>query len=163
MELTKTTDQFDADRTEHTVSDACATRALCGWSPAPSPADTALKRTVDRVLTGNAPAIVMLVLVVGLLNLAPHLPTRGELATVGLAGLAGGAWCSLNFWRCRHAHCVVTGVGWLALGAFTFAEASLGHSVIGGYEQPVFLGVLALALVFECAWYLAHHSYAIRR
>jgi hypothetical protein len=49
-------------------------------------------------------------------------------------------------------------VGWLALSAFAFIETGLGHSVIGGYEQPVFLGVLALALVFECGWYLAYHS-----
>jgi hypothetical protein len=163
MEMTKTTDRIDTYRAEHNVSDTCGTRALCGWSPAPSAADTALKERVDRVLAGNAPAIVMLVVVVGFLNLAPHLPTRGQLATVGLAGLVGGAWCGLNFWRCRHAHCVVTGVGWLALGAFAFAEAGFGHSVIGGYEQPVFLGVLALALVFEGAWYLAYHSHAIRR
>ncbi|MEA2504692.1 MAG: hypothetical protein QOG36_1735, partial [Actinomycetota bacterium] len=26
----------------------------------------------------------------------------------GLAGLAAGTWCGLNFWRCRQAHCLVT-------------------------------------------------------
>ncbi|MGH9298455.1 MAG: hypothetical protein ACRDZT_00895 [Acidimicrobiales bacterium] len=136
-------------------------RALCGWSPQPLPADTALKRRVDRVLVGNLPAIVMVAAVVAFLNIAPHLPIRAGLAVDGIAALFGGGWCSLNFWRCRHAHCLVTGFGWLALGVFVFVEAGIGHSIIGGYEQPVFLGVLAIALIFECGWYHARHTNAV--
>jgi hypothetical protein len=96
--------------------------------------------------------------VVGLLNLAPHLPERGNLAVDGLAALAGAAWCGLNFWRCRHAHCVVTSTGWAALSVLAFTEAALGRSLIGGYEQPVFLAVLAVAVAFEVAWRLARGS-----
>ncbi len=103
----------------------------------------------------------MVAIVVGLLNLGPHLPTRAGLAVDGLAALVGGVWCSLNFWRCQHAHCLVTGIGWLALDVFAFAESSLGYSIIRGYEQPVFLGILAAALVFECGWYLFHHTNAV--
>ncbi|MGH7775570.1 MAG: hypothetical protein ACREPI_00115 [Candidatus Dormibacterales bacterium] len=136
-------------------------RALCGWSPEPLPADTALKRRVDRVLVGNLPAIVMVATVVALLNLVPHIPLRAGLAIDGLAALIGGGWCSLNFWRCRHAHCLVTGVGWLALSLFVFVEAGIGHSSMGGDEQPLFLAVLAAALIFEFAWYLARHTQAI--
>jgi hypothetical protein len=136
-------------------------RALCGWSPPPLPADTTLKRRVDRILVGNAPTLVRLAVVIGLLNLAPRLPARPDLATVGVAALAAGVWCSLNFWRCHHAHCVVTGIGWLALSAFAFIESGLGHSIIGGDERPVFLGVLAAGLIFECCWSAAHHTNTI--
>ncbi|MGH9046800.1 MAG: hypothetical protein ACRDVW_05735, partial [Acidimicrobiales bacterium] len=76
---------------------------------------------------------------------------------------AGGGWCSLNFWRCRHAHCLVSGPGWLAFGLFAFVEAGLGHSLIGRHEQPVFLGLLGLALVFEGAWFLVRRTNAVVR
>jgi len=91
-------------------------RALFGWSPPDLPADTALKRRADRLLprTGWA-AVLYCAAVIGLLNLAPHLPERGNLAVDGLAALAAAAWCGLNFWRCRHAHCIVTSAGWAAL------------------------------------------------
>lgn len=130
----------------------CA-NALWGWSPPDQPADTPLKRRFDRMLprTGLA-AVACFAAVLGLLSLAPHLPLRAGLAADGLAALAGGAWCGLNFWRCRHAHCAVTGAGWLALSLLAFTEADIGHSVIAGDEQPVFLAVLAAALIFEAAW-----------
>jgi hypothetical protein len=99
--------------------------------------------------------------VVALLNLAPHLPERGNLAVDGLAALAAAAWCGLNLWRCRHAHCVVTSIGWAALSILAFTGAGLGRSLIGGYEQPVFLAVLAAAIVFEVAWRRARGSSAI--
>ena len=128
-------------------------KALWGWSPPDLPADTALKRRADRLLPrSGGPAVVFYAAVVGLLLLAPHLPMRAELATDGLAALAAGAWCGLNFWRCRHAHCIVTSAGFLALSVLAFTEAALGHSLIAGYEQPVFLAVLAAGLVFEAAW-----------
>jgi hypothetical protein len=78
----------------------------------------------------------------------------------GLAFLAGGSWCALNFWRCRHAHCLVTAGGWLGLRALAFAEARVGHSVIAGDEQPVFLAILAAGLLFELAWSRTHGTNA---
>lgn len=143
------------------ASPSCGARALCGWSPQPLPADTVLKRRVDRLLVGNAPAVVIVATVVALLNVAPHLPIRAELAVDGVAALIGGGWCSFNFWRCRHAHCLVTGVGWLALSVFVFVEAGLGHSSIGGNEQLVFLAVLGAALAFEGGWFLRRHTNAV--
>lgn len=140
---------------------SCGGRALCGWSPPSLPADSDMKRRVDRIRLGNTAAIGVVVVVVGLLNLAAHLPVRPALVVDGLAGLAAGGWCSLNYWRCRHAHCFITGPGWLAFGVFALVEAGLGHSLIGGYEQPVFLGVLGPAVLFETGWYLARHTNAI--
>jgi hypothetical protein len=127
--------------------------ALWGWSPPDRPADTPLKRRTDRLLPrSGVPAVACFAAVTGLLLLAPRLPTAAALAADGLAALAAGAWCGLNFWRCRHAHCAVTATGWLALSALAFTEAALGHSLIGGNEQPVFLAVLAAGLVVEGAW-----------
>ena len=136
--------------------------ALWGWSPPDLPADTPLKRRTDRLLPRTGwPAVFYFAAIVGLLNLAPLLPERGNLAFDGLAALAGGAWCVLNFWRCRHAHCVVTGAGWLILAVFTFGEAAAGHSVIGGDEPLVFLAVLGSGLVFEAGWYLRRGTNSI--
>jgi hypothetical protein len=139
----------------------CGGRALCGWSPPSLTADTALKRRVDLIRGGNVAAVGIVIVVVGLLNLAAHLSVRPALVVVGPAGLAAGGWCSLNFWPCRHAHCVITGPGWLAFGLFALAEASLGHSLIAGYEQPVFVGILGVAVLFELVWYAVRRTNAI--
>ena len=138
--------------------------ALWGWAPPDLPADTPLKRRADRLLPRTGwPAVVYFAAIVGLLNLAPHLPERANLAADGLAALAAAAWCVLNFWRCRHAHCVVTSTGWLALSVLAFTEAGLGRSLIGGDEQLVFLAVLAIAVGFEVVWRCAHGTNAVTR
>ncbi len=129
MELTATDRRHDETRVETAPGTSCGPLALSGWPPVPLPADTGLKERLDRLLVGNAPAFVMVAVVVGLLNLGEHPPIRATLALDGLAALVGGTWCSLNFWRCRHAHCLVTGAGWLALSVFAFTESVLGHSV----------------------------------
>jgi hypothetical protein len=153
----RTTEQ---ERTQAT-NVTCGARALCGWSPPSFPANSPLKRRVDRIRLGNLATASVVVVVVGLLNIAAHLPARPALVDVGLAGLAAGGWCSLNFWRCRHAHCVITGPGWITLGVFALVEALLGHSLIAGYEQAAFMAILAVAVLFEIGWYLGHHTNAI--
>ncbi|MGH8994556.1 MAG: hypothetical protein ACRDYB_00705 [Acidimicrobiales bacterium] len=140
---------------------ACGSRALCGWSPPSLPADSDMKRHVDRIRLGNVAAVSVVVVVVGLLNVAAHLSVQPALVVLGMAGLVAGGWCSLNFWRCRHAHCLVTGPGWLAFGVLALVEAGLGHSLIGGYEEPVFLAILAVAVLFEVSWYLGRRTNAI--
>ena len=42
--------------------------------------------------------------------------------------------------------------GWLALSVLAFAGAAGGHSLIGGYEQPAFVGMLVAGIAFETAW-----------
>jgi hypothetical protein len=140
----------------------CGTRrALFGWSPPDLPADTAGKRRIDLLLRG--PAVLYFALVIALLLVAPELPKRAELLVDGLAALIGSGWCSVNFWRCRHAHCLVTGAGWLGIAAFTGIEAGLGRSVIDGNEQRVLLGILVIGLAFEGVWYLARGTNALIR
>jgi hypothetical protein len=153
---------FPEMATAHVEEPAPAgTAACCGgearwcWSPPRLPADTAFKRRVDRVQPRRGVGVVVFfAAVVVLINVGQFLPRRADLATLGLAALLAGGWCALNFWRCRHAHCALTGPGWLALAAFTFAEAAVGHSLIGGDEPLVFMVVLGLGLLFEAGWYL---------
>ena len=100
--------------------------------------------------------------VVGLLLIGPFFSKPIELVGDGVAALLAGTWCALNFWRSRHAHCVVTAVGWLGLAPFTFVEATIGRSLIGGNEQLVFLAVLFAGLGFEAAWYVRLRTNAVQ-
>jgi hypothetical protein len=144
------------------AAECTAPRALCGWSPPARPAATALERAVDRFLplTG-LPVVAYFALVACLLLAAPLIPRRGELLLDAAAALAGALWCGLNFWRCRHAHCVVDAAGWSALGVLAVGEAVIGRSLIHGDEQLVFLGVLALGLLFEGGWFALRGSNAV--
>jgi hypothetical protein len=94
------------------------------------------------------------VLVIVLLNLAAHLPVRASLGVDGLAALVAGSWCSLNFWRFRHSHCLVTGGDRVVLALFAIVETGIGRSIIRGDEQIIFLAVLAAGPLFEGGWYL---------
>ena len=123
------------------------------------PAGTAVKRRVDRLLPRwGWPAVAYFAAVAGLFGLAQNLPAPAYLAVDAAAFAAGGIWCALNFWRGRQAHCLLTGSGWLLLALFAAAEAGVGHSLISGDEQLVFLAILAIGLGFEAFWYLTHRS-----
>ena len=93
---------------------------MFGWSPPALPADTNLKRRVDRTMPRSGLSLVIFfAVVIALLNVGVILPRRMDLVAIGVVGLAAGSWCAVNFWRCRHAHCVITGAGWLALAGFS--------------------------------------------
>ena len=141
----------------------CVPQVSRRWSPPPLPADTQLKRLVDRFLPrAGLPVVVYFAVAVGTLNLASLASNpAAELALEGAAALVAGGWCALNFWRRRHAHCLVTGVGWLGLSLLAFIEAGLGHSVIGGYERGVFVLMLAIGCLFEAAWQMTHGTNAM--
>jgi len=140
----------------------CVPRARRAWSLPVLPADTPAKRRVDHLLPGGGlPAVAYFAAVIGLLGLAQIFPAPAYLGVDAVAFLAAGSWCALNFWRCRQAHCLLTGSGWLLLALFAVAEAGLGHSLIGGDEQLVFLGILAIGLVFEGIWYSMHRTNAV--
>ena len=140
----------------------CSPTALFGWSPPPLPADTTLKRRTDRIMPRSGlPLVIFFAVVIALLNAGLLLPARLDLFAIGLAALAAGSWCSVHFWRTRHAHCVITGAGWLALAALSFLEMGLGHSLIHGDEGVVFLGVLVAGLAFEGGWYVVRGTSAV--
>lgn len=75
--------------------------------------------------------------------------------------LAVGLYCSVNFWRCREAHCIITGIGFTLLGLALLVEALGIHTVIGEYNGPIALGVLALAMAFEAVWRARHGTKAV--
>jgi hypothetical protein len=118
----------------------CLPRGRRAWSPPVLPADTPVKRRAGRLLPRGWRAVAYFTAVAGLLGLSQLLPGPAYLVVDAVAFLAGGSWCAVNFWRCRQAHCLFTGSGGLLLGLFAAAEAGLGHSLIGGDEQLVFLG-----------------------
>lgn len=134
------------------------------WSVPPLlPADTAAKRRADRFLPRTCGQQVLFIgAVLALLIVGSYLPVRAGLAVEAAAALIGGGYCIVSFWRCRWAHCAISGGGWLGLSLFAFTEAGLGHSAIGGREQLVFLGVLMASLAFEGAYYLARGTNAVR-
>ena len=145
------------------TTSCCSPRALFGWSPPALVADTPLKRAVDRLLPSTGVSLLIFFgAVVGLLLIGPFFSKPIELVADGVAALLAGTWCALNFWRSRHAHCVVTAVGWLGLAPFTFVEATIGRSLIGGNEQLVFLAVLFAGLGFEAAWYVRLRTNAVQ-
>ena len=130
-------------------------RALWGCSPRDLPADTAWKRRVDRFVPRSGVGVALYFGAVFIaLNLAPLAPRRGELTMVGLAALA-------DFWRCRHAHCLVGGLAWPALAALSFVEAGLGRSLIAGDEQVIFAGILVASLLLEGMWCCTRGTNAI--
>jgi hypothetical protein len=85
---------------------------------------------------------------------------RRALSADGVAALIAGGVCGANFWRRRHAHCLITGCGWLALALVARAGVAIGRSLVGGWEQMAFHVVLVVGLVLECGWYLALGSNA---
>jgi hypothetical protein len=140
----------------------CCSTGLWSWSPPLLPADTPLKRRVDGIFPrGGLSVIVFFASVIVLLNVGSLFPIRAELVSIGLASLAAATWCALNFWRCRHAHCLVTGSGWLALGGLAFIEAGLGRSLIQGDEGLVFVAILMAGLAFEAVWSAVHGTNAV--
>ncbi|MGH3632176.1 MAG: hypothetical protein ACRDRL_32640 [Sciscionella sp.] len=141
------------------VSAVWGTLSAC--EPPTLPADTAAKRLADRVLPRAGWANLYFVGVVGLWIWSAHLVGRPGLAMAAVASFAGGSWCAVNFWRCRHAHCVVTGAGWLVLAALAAVEALLGHSLINGFEGVAFVAVLGTGMLFEFGWYLAWGTSAV--
>jgi hypothetical protein len=140
---------------------SCAVRLGC--SPPRLANDSAGKRLADRLLpTGWGRWAFFATVAVGV-SVAPHLAARPALGLSGFVTLAAGAWCLVNFWRCREAHCLVSGPGWVALALFEFVELGLGRSLIHGDESLAFVAVLVIALCCECAWRARHHSNVVMR
>lgn len=129
---------------------------LLACEPPTLPANTAAKRLADRLLPRDGwQQCLYFAVVIALWVLSSNLTGRPGLAAAAAAAFAAGAWCIVNFWRCRHAHCIVTGAGWLLLAGFTSAETLHGASLISGFEGVAFLGVLVVGMLFEFGCYAA--------
>jgi hypothetical protein len=78
------------------------------------------------------------------ISAAPHLSIRAGLALDAVVTLAASTWCIINFWRCRQAHCAVTGSGWAGLGLLEIAGLVLGRSLLHGDDGLAFVAVLVV-------------------
>jgi hypothetical protein len=135
-------------------------RQVC-CSPPQLSGDTQAKRFADRLLpSGLWLCLFFAAIAIGVFA-SPHLPLRAGLALGAIATLAASTYCLLNFWRCREAHCIVSGTGWALLALFEFAELGVGRSLIDRSEGLVFLIVLGLALGFEAVWWLRYGTNAV--
>ena len=131
----------------------CCDTIMC--SPPSKPRDSRATQIVDHVLprgTWRCVFFVAIAVGVGVPNLL-----IGAVVTV-----TASTYCLLNFWRCREAHCIVSGTGWAALAVFEFVEVAHGHSLIHGDESLVFLVILALAIAFEVYWRVRHGTNAVK-
>lgn len=128
---------------------------LLACEPPTLSADSAAKRLADRLLPRDGwQQCLYFAGVIALWVLSLNLTGRPALAAAAAASFAAGAWCIVNFWRCRHAHCLVTGAGWLLLAGFAAAETVLGAGLISGFESVAFLGVLGAGMLFEFGCYV---------
>lgn len=154
----------EPSRTRPVATKPCGPTALFGWSPPASPADTRARRLVDTYFLGSIPTVVTFVLASALVNIAPHVATLVQfLLLTAVASLLAGGWCATNFWRCRQAHCLIDGIGWLALAAFSLVEAAIGRSFTGDNEGTIFTAVLVVSLGFEFIWTRTHGTNAVGR
>ncbi|MGH2885461.1 MAG: hypothetical protein ACRDPA_22625, partial [Solirubrobacteraceae bacterium] len=131
-------------------------------SPPRVTADTRAKRVIDRILpTGASRCAFFIAIAVGI-SAAGQLPTTPGLAIGSATTFVASGYCLLNFWRCREAHCIISGTGWAALGLFETAEIALGHSLIHRNEGAVFVAILVIAVAFEAYWRTRHGTNAVR-
>ncbi|MGC2191780.1 MAG: hypothetical protein WA751_05550 [Candidatus Dormiibacterota bacterium] len=130
-------------------------------SPPQLSGDTRSKRFTDRLLPRGLWLCLFFALIAIGVSAAPHLPLRAGLALGSVTTLLASTYCLLNFWRCREAHCIVSGTGWALLALFEFAELGVGRSLIDRSEGLAFLIVLALAYAFEATWRLRYGTNSV--
>lgn len=119
-------------------------------------ADTRAKRVADRVLPRGVWQWLYFAAVAVGVAAAPALPLRSGLGLALAATVAASWWCLVNFWRCREAHCVVSGLGWAALAALEVVELALSRSFLFGSEGLFFIAILVVAFGFESFWRARH-------
>ncbi len=79
----------------------------------------------------------------------------------GAVFLVAGIYCLANFIRCREAHCILTGVGWLALGAVSIA-AAVARLDDRSATWIAFLVVAVIGHGFEAVWRATHGTNSLR-
>jgi len=72
-----------------------------------------------------------------------------------------GTYCLANFARCREAHCIVTGLGWLALAIVSLGAVLAGRDIRGA-AWTAFLVIAVAGHGFEWRWKARHGSNALR-
>jgi hypothetical protein len=83
------------------------------------------------------------------------------LYVAGLYFLTYSAYCLANFARCREAHCIVTGLGWGALGVVALVGAVLRLDWLGP-TWNAFVIVFVLGHSFELLWVASRRTHVLR-
>jgi hypothetical protein len=145
-----------------TVADFCS--AFASTQPPSLPPTRSWQVAADRLLAATRPQLVP---ILGCLGLLAALVSRMLPASLGMVALAAfflvaGGWCTLNLVRCREAHCLVTGLGWDALGIVSLGAVIVGVDLRGSVWLG-FFAILVVAVVFELGWAALRGSTALRR
>ncbi len=132
--------------------------------PPAAPPRNALERALDTYTNLTAPILrgcclfpVLAAVVVG----SSRLGTPGGLWLAAAYFLVFGGYCVANFARCREAHCVVTGWGWLALG-MAGVWSAVGNRAILGILWDAFAVIAIVGFAFEAAWTALRGTHALR-
>jgi hypothetical protein len=146
----------------HPGSSADVRSAGIRCSPPHLEADTPAKRVVDRILPSGARRCVFFIAIAAGISAAGQLPTTAGLAAGAATTFLAGGYCLLNFWRCREAHCIISGTGWALLALFEAAELAVGHSLIHRNEGAAFAAILVIAVAFEVFWRTRHGNNVVK-
>lgn len=133
-------------------------------APEAAPPRNALDRALDAYTNLTAPFLrgccffpILAAVVVGSFRLG----IPGGLWLAAAYYLVFGGYCLANFARCREAHCIVTGAGWLALG-MVGAWSAIGDRAILGVLWDAFAVVAIVGFAFEAGWTRLRGTYALR-
>jgi len=133
-------------------------------APPASPPGSGLERALDAYTNVTAPFLRGCYVFVTVAAAAAASSLLGPVVGLLLEAaflLVAGTYCLANFFRCREAHCIVTGVGWSALAIASLSAAVAGRDI----RSTAWIAFLAIAVTghgFEAIWKLAHGSNALR-
>jgi hypothetical protein len=118
--------------------------------------------SADRFLIATRPGVVPAAIVFGVLagQVANELPSRYAMLPFVVYFLALGGWCSLNFARCREAHCLITGAGFDALAVTALVAVGFGRHWYN-LLSLVIVPMLVAGIVFEAVWTSRQGSNAV--
>jgi hypothetical protein len=117
----------------------------------------------DRFLIASRVWLVPVAVALGVAagQVANQLPSRYAMLPAVVYFLILGGWCTLNFARCREAHCLITGAGFDALAVAAFVAVIIdGHWY--NLLSLMILPVLIAGFAFEVVWTSRHGENAVR-
>jgi hypothetical protein len=117
----------------------------------------------DQVLITTRPWLIpaAVMLGIGAGQVANQLPSRYAMLPAAVYFLVLGGWCSLNFARCREAHCLITGAGFDVLALAALAAFGLDRHWYNLLSLLI-LPVLVAGFSFEVVWTSRHGDNAVR-
>lgn len=117
----------------------------------------------DRFLIASRAWLIPAVLLLGIGagQLADQLPSRYAMLPAAVYCLLLGGWCSLNFARCREAHCLITGAGFDALAIAALVAVGIDAHWYNLLSLLI-LPLLIAGVAFEVVWTRRHGENAVR-